>query len=398
MQPCPTFGVSPFVIPYYPPPAKMDLCGEPIPLHDQEVMERFDKEFTLIVYNHAQVYLWFKRMERYFPWLEAQLKCNNLPDDLKYVAIAESDLLPNACSPKGAAGPWQFMPSTGSSFGLDQKGSVDKRYDFEHASHGALRYLQNLHNRFKSWTLAIASYNCGEGRIGEAMRSQGTRDFFQLKLPQETERYVLRILAIKAVLGNPALYGYDLPKGQGYPPLRVDKTCVTLSSSVPIQTAAAAAGTTYREMKRLNPALRSDEIPPGTHEIKVPEGSAKSFERKFPAVSTRSIDQEPKGLQGKTQELNAEEPRAQEPKARESKARESKPQEPKVAPTREPAPAKSAAAPPQAKGRENKQHTIQKGETLSAVARKYHVSIVELKKANQLKDDKIVPGRKLVIP
>lgn len=360
---CPTVEVSPFIVPYYPPPRHMDLCGEPVPLHTQEVAERFDREFTIIVYNHAQVYLWLKRMERYFPWLEEQLRYNNLPDDLKYVAVAESDLMPNACSSKGAAGPWQFMPATGCSYGLDQIGSLDKRYDFERATNGALRYLQDLQNRFKNWTLSIAAYNCGEGRVESEIRSQKTRDYYQLRLPQETERYVLRILAIKAVLNNPALYGYNMPTGQGYPAMKVDRTRVTLNTSVPIQQAAAAAGTTFREMKRLNPALRSNEIPPGTHELKIPEGSAKTFEENFPSAKAASKSQE---------EVSA--------------------------PKEQPAAKTAQASKPENKARGIKHHVVQKGDTLSTVARKYDVSVAELKKANKLKNANLTPGQKLVIP
>ena len=133
----PLFPLRPLNCPYIAPPNSVDLCGEPVPLDRQDVYERFDKEFTLVVYNHAQVYLWLKRMERYFPAIEERLRYYGLPDDLKYVAIVESDLLPNACSPKGAAGPWQFMPSTGSAYGLAQRGSVDKRYDFERSTDSA---------------------------------------------------------------------------------------------------------------------------------------------------------------------------------------------------------------------------------------------------------------------
>jgi membrane-bound lytic murein transglycosylase D len=360
---CPTVEVSPFIVPYYPPPRNMDLCGETVPLHIQEVAERFDREFTIVVYNHAQIYLWLKRTERYFPWLEEQLRYNNLPDDLKYVAVAESDLMPNACSSKGAAGPWQFMPATGCSYGLDQVGSMDKRYDFERATNSALRYLQDLQNRFKNWTLSVAAYNCGEGRVENEIRAQKTRDYYQLRLPQETERYVLRILAIKAVLNNPALYGYNMPKGQGYPEMKVDRTRVTLNASVPIQDAAAAAGTTFREMKRLNPALRSNEIPPGTHELKLPEGTAKTFEQNFPSAKTGSNSQEVV-----------------------------------PAPKEQPVAKNAQASKSQSKAPGVKHHVVQKGDTLSTIARKYDVSVAELKKANKLKSDTLTQGKKLVIP
>jgi len=268
-------------IPYVPPPNSIDLCGEPVPLDRQDVYERFDREFTLVVYNHAQVYLWLKRMERYFPAIEERLRYYSLPEDLKYVAIVESDLIPGACSPKGAAGPWQFMPGTGSAYGLEQRGSVDKRYDFERSTDSAFLLLSDLYKKHHSWSLAIAAYNCGDKRIFDESRIQGVRSYYDLRLPQETERYVFRILAVKAVLSNPNQYGYYLPKGWGYQELRSDRVSVSLSRPVPIQTIASAAGTTYREIKRLNPIFRSDDIPAGNHEIKLPVGTGKVFEVNF---------------------------------------------------------------------------------------------------------------------
>ena len=118
------------MVPYYAPPKQITFCGEPVPLHHPDVWERFDREFTIVVYNHAQVYLWLKRKQRYFPEVERQLAAQGLPDDLKYVAVAESDLMVSACSPAGAVGPWQFIPSTGRSYGLSQSGDVLERRDF----------------------------------------------------------------------------------------------------------------------------------------------------------------------------------------------------------------------------------------------------------------------------
>jgi membrane-bound lytic murein transglycosylase D len=182
------------MVAYYPPPGRIDLCGEPVPLENQEVMERFDKEFTLVVYNHAQVYQWLKRKERYFPWIEERLRRLNLPEDLKYVAIAEIE--PPLNAPK--------------------RKPVDMRYDFAGSPDSALQYLGDLYRNFKSWPLAIAAYNSGEKRIMDECRAQGESDCYQMMLPQETERYVFRILAIKAVLSDPARYGYELPKSAGY--------------------------------------------------------------------------------------------------------------------------------------------------------------------------------------
>lgn len=176
---------------YYPPPVKLNFCGEPVPLEHQEIMERFDKEFTLVVYNNAQVYWWLKRKGRYFPWVEERLRRLNLPEDLKYVAIAESE------PPLSAS---------------ERRKSPDTLYDFAVSPDSALQYLGDLYRNFKSWPLAIAAYKYGEKRILDESRAQGARDYYQLMLPPEVERYVFRILAIKAVLSDPTRYGYDMPR------------------------------------------------------------------------------------------------------------------------------------------------------------------------------------------
>jgi membrane-bound lytic murein transglycosylase D len=356
--------VSPFPVPYYAPPGHIDLCGEPVPLHVQEVMERFDREFTIIVYNHAQVYLWLKRMERYFPWIEERLRANNLPEDLKYVAIAESDLLPTAASPKGAAGPWQFIPGTGNRYGLDQQGSYDQRYDFEKATESAFRYLNDLHKLFNNWSLAIAAYNCGEKRVQDEMNYQRASDYYQMKLPLETERYVVRIVAIKAVLSNPARYGYNLPKGLGYQQFRVDRVRVSLSQPTSIYSVASAAGVTYREFKRLNPTFRADQIPTGTYEMKVPEGTGNSFQQKLDSMRGQSVEEASAPVEGKSKHYNAD-----------------------------PAPIKSHAK-PQGGGT----YTVKKGDTLSNIAQRFKVSADKLRQLNHVKGNSLPVGAKLKIP
>jgi LysM repeat protein len=323
-------------VPYFPLPQQTDLCGEPVPLQLEDVRERFDREFTLVVYNHAQVYLWLKRKERFFPSLERQLSQQKLPDDLKYVAVAESDLLAHAQSPAGAVGPWQFIAATGAHYGLDQTRLVDERQDFDKSTTSAFRYLQDLHCQFQSWTLAIAAYNCGERRMHDEMRRQRVNDYYLLKLPLETERYIFRILAIKEILTHPDRYGYSLPTGAGYSAIRVDKVPVKLQSSVPIQTLAEAAGITYREFKKLNTAFISDTIPAGAFLLRVPEGRGKEF-------STR---------------LNA----------------------------------LIAALKPTFS-----YHKVSKGETLTSIANRYNVSLDNLKEWNQLAGNTVKLGQNLKI-
>lgn len=374
----------PVMAPYFPPPDQIDLCGEPVPLNIEDVQERFDREFTLVVYNHAQVFLWLKRMERYFPWIEERLRFYGLPEDLKYVAIVESDLQPNVCSPKGAAGPWQFMPSTGSYYGLEQKGSMDKRYDFERATESAFKYLNDLYKRYRSWSLALAVYNCGDKRVTEEMRAQGVKDYYRLKLPLETERYVMRVLAIKAVLSNPTQYGYFLPKGKGYSELKLDCVKVNFPSPMSIQSVASAAGISYREFKRLNPVFRAEVVPTGPQELKFPEGAGTVFEKNFSAG--RISSSQPAATVSRPEEDQAE------PDAEESPA-----------PRKASAPAAgSVSSPPKssAQGAAShvKTHEVKKGETLSGIASRYKVSVKEIRQANKLEDDDIAPGQKLRIP
>jgi membrane-bound lytic murein transglycosylase D len=266
-------------VPCFKLPGEADFCGERAPLSSSDVSERYDREFTLVTQSHAQVYLWLKRKERYFPWVEALLARMGLPADLKYVAVAESDLTPHAVSRVGASGPWQFMTQTACRFGMRCNSAVDDRYDFEKSATAAFQYLKHLHDIFHSWTLAAAAYNCGENRLAAAMKLDKSNSYYDLVLPLETERYVFRILAIKEVMENPEKYGYYLPKGSGYPPLLFDSVQVSLPGPMPIIAAAQSAGVTYREIKMLNTGLISDVIPAGDITVRVPQGRAKQFEK-----------------------------------------------------------------------------------------------------------------------
>jgi AraC-like DNA-binding protein len=126
------------------PPTAVTLCGEPLPLEDRRVWESFDREFTIAVWNRAQVFLWLKRAGRYFPSIEAKLAAAGMPDDLKYLAVAESDLQSHARSPAGALGTWQFMEHTARRHGLAKNQQMDERRNFERATAAALSYLQAL--------------------------------------------------------------------------------------------------------------------------------------------------------------------------------------------------------------------------------------------------------------
>lgn len=264
-------------LPYFQLPAHLTLCGEPVPLEDPAVREGLDREFTIVVWSRAQTLMWLKRAHRHFPDIRKKIRAHHLPEDLKYVVLVESDLRMNARSPAGAAGPWQFMGPTAQRFQLKATEHIDERLDLELATEAALAYLKVLHQEFGSWPLALAAYNVGEGRIRRELALQGVSDYWRLALPEETERYVYRILAAKVVLENPSHYGYDIPPEDLYPPVESEEVTLATTQGVTVRGLAEAAGTYYRAFKRLNPWIKGHFLPPGTYRLRLPPGQKAAF-------------------------------------------------------------------------------------------------------------------------
>lgn len=258
-------------------PKEVSLCGELFPLEDRNVWENLDREFLLALSNEAQVLLWMKRARRYFPWIEKKLKEMGLPDDLKYVTITESSLRPEAVSSSGAAGIWQFIPSTGERYGMRKNRNIDERFDFFKATEGALAYLKSLYGEFKSWTISMAAYNAGENRVRKEIDLQKTRSYFYLDLPMETERYVYKIAVAKIILSDPERYGYSLEEKEFYHPLQVERVQIELTQPLPIMEVAKATGFFYKEIKEMNPHLFEETIPPGIHFLNLPPGTSEKF-------------------------------------------------------------------------------------------------------------------------
>jgi hypothetical protein len=262
-------------------PHKLEFCGKHVPLERRDVWERLDKQFLFARNREAQVVMWLKRSRKYFPFIEKRLKHYNLPDDLKYLAVAESDLNQYALSPKGAAGPWQFMRPTGRRFGLEKKRGIDERYSYAKATDAALKYLASLYEQFGQWTLAVAAYNCGEKRVEKEIKEQKTDDFFDLYLPKETEEYLLRIMAIKIILSTPEKYGFVLEEEEFYQPYDVEEVVVTSPGLVHIRLLAEAAGTYYRTIKELNPDLKGYYLPEGQYTLFIPRDGAEGFAERW---------------------------------------------------------------------------------------------------------------------
>ncbi|MEN6374318.1 MAG: transglycosylase SLT domain-containing protein [Smithella sp.] len=262
----------------------LSFCSETVPLNESEVKERLERELLYSLDNKDEVILWLKRANRYFPYIEQVLKKNSLPDDLKYIAIAESALKPLATSNKGAVGHWQFIESTGSRYGMKIDNDIDERRDFYKATESAIAYLKNLYALFGSWTLAAAAYNMGEEGLKAEMLVQKVGNYYQLYLPQETQRYIFRILSAKIIMSNPQKYGFSLAKEDLYQPLQFDQVKISSKEPVPISLVAGAANTYFKVIKDLNPHLKTYYIPAGQYQIMIPKGSAAGFDKRYESL------------------------------------------------------------------------------------------------------------------
>ncbi|MCK4729646.1 MAG: transglycosylase SLT domain-containing protein [Desulfobacterales bacterium] len=256
----------------FPLPESLTLWGEPMPLENSRVWEMLDREFTISVWDRAQVFMWLKRSGRYFPYVERRLAEEGMPEDLKYLAVAESSLLTHARSSDGARGPWQLMTRTARSNGIRKDHTMDERLDFEQATEVAIKYLKRLKDKFGTWTLALAAYNCGEGALKREMKKQGVTDYYRLNLPLETERFIFRIAAIKIVMDNPMRYGYSLPKEEIYRPIECDTVSVNIRVPLHITDIAQALGTDFKVLRELNHKIPGYYLPTGSYTIKVPSG------------------------------------------------------------------------------------------------------------------------------
>jgi hypothetical protein len=213
-----------------------------------------------------------KKAARYFPYFEKVFKEKGIPLDFKYMAVAESNLN-NVVSSAGAKGIWQFMESAASYYGLEVNAEVDERYHPEKATGAAAQFILDHHRRFSSWTLAAAAYNMGGTRIGKELTTQGSNNYYDLQINEETSRYVFRLLAYKAIFENPETFGYYLEKEEHYPPLDRFKL-VEVNTAIPdLAKFAREQGTTYRMLKLYNPWLISTRLSnpeKKTYSIKIP--------------------------------------------------------------------------------------------------------------------------------
>jgi soluble lytic murein transglycosylase-like protein len=241
-----------------PLPDTMTFCGEKVPLELASVRESLDREMLVVMYQHSQTFLVLKKSTRYFPQIEEALKRNGVPDELKYLCVAES-ALSNVSSPAKADGFWQFIAATAKKYGLDVSEEYDQRYDLDMATEAAAKYLKALKNQFGSWALACAAYNCGENGLTKRLSQQGVSNYWNLSLNTETSRYVFRILAYKLLMENPQQYGFNIRLFDCYYPVRTSQ--IQIDSSVSdFNPVCQQLGVTYKTFRNFNPQLRQNKL------------------------------------------------------------------------------------------------------------------------------------------
>ena len=248
------------------------FAGERVPLEMFNIRERYERELLSTCYFHSNTMLLVKRSSRWFPVIEPILRKYGIPEDFKYLCVAESTLT-NAVSPAGAVGFWQFMERTGKEYGLEINKDVDMRYNVELETEAACRYFLKSYDIYHNWTLVAASFNAGTRRLNKFLKEQKVHSYYDLLMADETERYIFRILAFKTILENPEQYGIYVSKSLEYQPFKY-KTVVVDKNIDSWADFAIEHDITYKLLKIFNPWLRSNslKVKKGeVYEIKIPK-------------------------------------------------------------------------------------------------------------------------------
>ena len=258
-------------------PAQLTFAGEPVPLDLFDVKESMDRELLSNAYFHSQTIRLIKMAHRFFPQIEPVLKKNLVPDDFKYLAVAESGLM-QAVSPAKAVGFWQLLKGTAQEYGLEVNSEVDERYHVVLSTEVACQYLIDSFRKYGNWTMTAASYNAGRRGMDRQIERQKKDNYYDLLLNEETARYLYRVLAFKLIFENPEAYGFNLSKKDLYP--EIPTYTVKVDSAVSnFADFAKEYETNYKILKYLNPWLRDNKLNNSSgkvYEITLPE---KGFRR-----------------------------------------------------------------------------------------------------------------------
>ena len=244
-----------------------------IPLVRNKQVDQFITYFTTTK-GRKQFAIWLERYEEYKNLILPILKEHEMPEELMILAMIESGLNPKAYSRANASGMWQFIYSTGKSYGLKRDWYVDERRDFIKSTHAACEYLKDLNDQFDNWYLALAAYNCGAGRVSRASRLHQTYDFWQMhSLPRESRNYIPYYLAAAIIAKDPGKYGFKVPKVK---PFEYEE--VVLENSADLAVLARVAGIKVKKLRNYNPELRQSATPTDSpYLLKLPKGKKEQF-------------------------------------------------------------------------------------------------------------------------
>jgi hypothetical protein len=261
-------------------PEKLDFAQESVPLENFDNLESLDREMLSIANFHSQALLYIKKTTRYFAIIEPILKKNGIPEDFKFLALAESGFLDKVVSPAGAAGIWQFMKPAAIENGLEINEEVDERYNIEKATEAACHFLKKAYMKYGNWTMVAASYNAGVGGMLKQEIAQKNRSYYDLQLNEETARYVFRILALKLIIGEPLKYGFKVSEEEKYPIIPIKE--IKVSGSIKdLPDFARENKINFKILKQFNPWLKGTSLKNSkriTYTIKIPiVGKYRSF-------------------------------------------------------------------------------------------------------------------------
>ncbi|NSW93339.1 MAG: transglycosylase SLT domain-containing protein [Bacteroidales bacterium] len=327
--------------------------------------------YNSIIRNHIHVYTVRQRdkfsavlglMDYYFPVFEDIFDSYGLPAELKYMAIIESALNPNAVSRVGATGLWQFMYSTGRLYGLTINSVVDERRDPIKSTHAAARFLKDLYNIYNDWTLVIAAYNCGPGNVNKAIRRSGNKkDYWEIyyRLPRETRGYIPQYVA--------AAYAANYFAEHNIKPLPVNipvsTDTIMINRDIHLNQISDVMGIPIGELRALNPQYRTGLVP----------GSTKPFALTLPVTHLGDFIDLSDTIRNYKQEVYL---------ARTSRIDD---------------PSRSAYQPPDVKGKTKLVYTVKDGDNLGYIAEWYRVSLSDLRYWNNIYRNTIRVGQKLAI-
>ena len=241
-------------------PEYVAFAGDTVRFDRTDFYERMDRELISFTYMHTNTTLMLKRSRRYFTQIVPILRQEGVPEDLKYLMAIESSLDPKALSVAGAAGLWQFTKATAQTYGLEVTTEVDERYNIEKETVAACKFLKDAYRKFGDWMTVAASYNAGQGGISRRRETQKQTSALELWLPEETARYMFRLLAVKMFFENPTSFGFNVPMSERYPYIEPKDV---LTVNYPVESLVDFAlqhGTTYARLKEANLWLRDEKL------------------------------------------------------------------------------------------------------------------------------------------